>query len=147
MPNGLLAEAQPALRIRKKLTTKLSADRRMRALHFIEANLHKNISLADIAEAAAMSRFHFNRSFKVSMGTTPMKYLVERRLTRAKSHMACLRKALVDISHECGFGSQSCFTTAFRLANGDPPAAWRAKNVAQACEAACVEKCLMLQGN
>jgi AraC family transcriptional regulator len=41
------------------------------AIDLVEARLAEDISLEDLAGAAAMSPFHFSRSFKHVTGTTP----------------------------------------------------------------------------
>lgn len=103
----------------------LSDARRRHAIDFIEANLHRQITLADIASAAAMSLFHFNRSFKASMGVTPLRYVLGRRIAAARTMMLATDIPLAQVAHACGFPSQSHFTTVFKAETGTTPAAWR----------------------
>lgn len=99
--------------------------RKRRALEFIEANLGRCITLTEIAAAAALSPHHFSRAFKVSMGISPVRYLWRRRMDNAKMMMQAGRAPLVDIAFACGYSAQGNFTTAFKLATGMTPAAWR----------------------
>jgi hypothetical protein len=52
---------------------------------FIEGHLDEIISLQRLADIAQLSRFHFGRSFKHSFGLPPHRYLMNRRMERAKS--------------------------------------------------------------
>ena len=96
-----------------------------RALAFIEASLGKPIALDHIASAAGMSRHHFTRSFKEAVGMTPMRYLWSRRIRMSKAMLLGTDTSIIDVSHLCGFASQSHFTTMFRKSTGKTPAVWR----------------------
>ncbi len=62
----------------------LGGVRLRRVLALIEARLDNDISLAELAREAALSPFHFARGFKTATGTSPYRYLIERRLQRAR---------------------------------------------------------------
>lgn len=110
-----LARLQPGL-----------SDRRKRmALEYVEANLHAPITLAEMARAAALSPYHFTRSFKAAMGITPVRYIWSRRVERARAMLRDAAIPLVHVALACGFTSQSHFTTVFRQAIGVTPAAYR----------------------
>lgn len=51
---------------------------------YVQAHLEQSIKLADLAEVAGMSQFHFSRMFKQSMGITPHQYLLQQRIEQAK---------------------------------------------------------------
>jgi len=103
-----------------------AADLRMeRAKDFIEANLAGAVGLREIAESAGLTPFHFIRAFRRATGRTPIQYVAERRVARAKEFMRISDLTLADIAERCGFGSQASFTTTFRRVEGDTPAAWR----------------------
>lgn len=58
---------------------------RMRSVHeFIEDHLAECLALDTLAQIAAMSTFHFARSFKAAMGLSPHRYVVTRRMDRAR---------------------------------------------------------------
>ena len=71
-----LAAARPAKRA--ELLRRLT-----HAVDFMHANLQHDISLADIAAAAHLSRFHFLRLFQAVNRRTPVSYLRELRSRRA----------------------------------------------------------------
>lgn len=99
-----------------------------RVQEYVEENLSQSISLDEMAKISNMSAFHFIRSFKVAMGTTPVRYVLNRRVEKAKRMMLTTTKSLVEVSLSCGFSNQSHFTTAFKQATGITPSAWRAQS-------------------
>jgi AraC family transcriptional regulator len=91
---------------------------------FIEVNLDRSLSLADIAASCGLSPSHFARRFKSTMGVPPHQYLVQMRIERAKR----LLKAdmpIVQIALECGFTHQEHLTSVFRRGTGLTPAVFR----------------------
>src|SRR5215207_8262870 len=62
----------------------LSGGRLRRVREFINECLEQDLTLADIAESAGLSQFHFARAFKQTTGLTPQQYVTERRVERAK---------------------------------------------------------------
>jgi len=53
------------------------------AITYMEDHLCDDITLADIARSVHLSAFHFQRSFSLLTGRTPMEYLRKRRLSKA----------------------------------------------------------------
>lgn len=91
---------------------------------YIDANLSRTIRLPELAELMNMSIFHFSREFKAVANTSPMKYVLERRVEAAKR--ALIGPApLAEVALDVGFSSQSHFTTAFKTVTGVTPSAWR----------------------
>lgn len=103
----------------------LSNFRMKRLTEFIEANLHRPITLAEMAELCTVSQFHFTRLFKKRNGMTPMKFIGIKRVERSKKMLQDTGLTLAQIAHDCGFSSQSHFTGVFRLDTGTTPAAYR----------------------
>ncbi|WP_157467570.1 helix-turn-helix domain-containing protein [Edaphobacter aggregans] len=95
-----------------------------RAVEYIEANFLEDIRLAELAGVAGLSPSHFARAFKVSMGLTPHRWLVEQRIHRAKRLMAKNGKTISVAAHLAGFANQSHFTKAFRRVTGTTPGLW-----------------------
>jgi AraC family transcriptional regulator len=96
-----------------------------RVLAYIEEHLAEDITVADLANVACLSIFHFTRAFAATMGVPPHRYVSRRRLESAKAMLATGRASLGEIAFHCRFSSQSSFTRAFRRATGTTPAEYR----------------------
>jgi AraC family transcriptional regulator len=103
----------------------LDEGRLRRVLAYIEEHLADDITVADLANVACLSVFHFTRAFAASMGVPPHRYVSRRRLESAKAMIAAGRASLLEIALDCRFSSQSSFTRAFRRATGMTPAEYR----------------------
>jgi len=93
----------------------------IKALTFIETHLGEHFTLDDLARAAAVSRFHFARQFRVTMGTSPMDYLLRVRVERAKAILLEGEASISDTAAALGFFDQSHFGRTFRRIVGIPP--------------------------
>jgi len=108
-------------------TTKgLSPERLQRVRDYIEAHLDEDLSLTVLADIACLSPYHFSRSFKESIGAGPQRYVIQRRLERAKALMRRTDQPLALIAQEAGFADQSHLTSIFRREMGVTPGRYRA---------------------
>jgi AraC-like DNA-binding protein len=103
----------------------LSPPKLKRVIDFIEAHLHENIGLEDLARAAGLSANHFLRVFKLATGETPYHFLRARRLERARQLLAEDAMPLAELALECGFANQAHFTAAFSRELGISPGRYR----------------------
>jgi AraC family transcriptional regulator len=99
-----------------------------RTIDFMMANLAEPIGLADMADAAGLSRMHFAAQFRVTTGLQPHDYIQRRRIERAQELLANSDLPLVEIGFDVGFKSQSHFTTVFSRLVGQTPNVWRQSN-------------------
>ncbi|TIU30279.1 MAG: helix-turn-helix transcriptional regulator [Mesorhizobium sp.] len=96
-----------------------------RAVGMIAALSHGRPTLADLAKEVGVSRFHFWRAFKQSTGMTPHAFIAQRRLEQSAEMLRSTDLSATEIAMECGFGSSSHFTTAFKRAFGACPTEFR----------------------
>jgi AraC family transcriptional regulator len=96
-----------------------------RVTDYINDNLGEEITLAELAAVAGLSRFHFSRAFSRSTGCTPQQYLMKQRVERAKDLLADRKLPLAEIGLLAGFKNQSHFTTLFRKFTNLTPKVWR----------------------
>lgn len=95
-------------------------------LRYIEDNLSKRFTIADVARAAGYSSYHYCRLFHALTGDSVMGYARKRRLTVAAQQLTAGAKVrLIDLALDCGFESQAAFTRAFTRHFGVPPGAVR----------------------
>lgn len=99
----------------------LSPRQLARALEMIEKGIDGEVSLPSIAQAAGLSRFHFARAFKRSIGVSPIKHLINRRLDRACQMLRAGEVSVIDVSLACGYDNTSNFTRAFKGRYGVSP--------------------------
>ena len=121
----LLKNYTSANSVQETLHGGLSGYKLRRVKEFIDANLEEDLSLAEIAEVADLSQFHFARSFRKTTGQTPQQYLMEQRIERAKQLLSTDELPLVEVSLRTGFKNQSHFTTLFRKFTNLTPKLWR----------------------
>jgi AraC family transcriptional regulator len=93
---------------------------RRRIVDYITANVGADLRIASLARIAGLTSSQFVRAFRRAFGTTPHRYVVERRLERARALLAT-KQSLATIAYTLGFSSQGHFTQAFRRRYGDTP--------------------------
>jgi len=104
----------------------LSRERVQRVRDYIEAHLDDRLTLEELAGVACLSPFHFSRSFKQAVGVGTQRYVMQRRLERAKALMRRTNQPLALIAQEAGFSDQSHLTSIFRRETGMTPGQYRA---------------------
>lgn len=85
----------------------------------------ESITLADMAEVARLSQFHFSRMFLAATGVSPGRFLSAIRLHRAKTLLLTTSETVTDISYTVGYNSLGTFTTRFTKSVGIPPLRFR----------------------
>lgn len=90
---------------------------------YIDGNVAKSVSIADLAEIAGVSETHVHRSFKAHFGLSPHAFLIARRIERAKGQLA-KGMDITDVSLDCGFVDQSHLHRHFRKIVGVTPGAF-----------------------
>jgi AraC-like DNA-binding protein len=103
----------------------LPAWRLRRAIEMLEADLTDSPSIQQLAAAVDLTPGHFCTAFKQSTGYSPHRYLVNRKIAKAKELMANRNISLTEIALSSGFSSSSQFATTFRRINGGTPSAYR----------------------
>lgn len=104
----------------------LSRERLKRVCDYIEEHLDNRLTLTEIAGVACLSPYHFSRSFKQAVGVGPQRYVMQRRIERAKTLMRRTNQPLALIAQEVGFTDQSHLTSLFRREMGITPGRYRA---------------------
>jgi AraC-like DNA-binding protein len=94
----------------------------------MEANYMYNLKLSDYAQLASKSLSSFKREFEEFYGTTPGKWILEKRLERAKRLIQTSQKTISEITFECGFKNVSHFSRIFKENYKLSPSEFREKN-------------------
>jgi AraC-like DNA-binding protein len=96
-----------------------------RTKQFIQENLHRDITLVEIAEQCGLSVSHFARAFRCTTGHAPHRWVLDRRVETAKQHLERGELSLAQITVACGFSDPSHLSRAFAKKTGETPGAWR----------------------
>ncbi|MDO9356542.1 MAG: AraC family transcriptional regulator [Solirubrobacteraceae bacterium] len=103
----------------------LAREDRNRIVDFMEAHLHEAITLDALAALVPMSKYHFLRSFSLSTGLTPHRYLRQLRLRRAAELLRRTEDPVARISVAVGYVNSAKFAAAFRAQHGASPSRYR----------------------
>jgi transcriptional regulator GlxA family with amidase domain len=95
------------------------------ALRLLREDSAGDIPVVALARSCGLSRSHFIRAFKISMGLPPHHWLMRHRIERARELLARTNESIAEIAISCGFADQSHLTRVFRALVGVSPAAWR----------------------
>jgi AraC family transcriptional regulator len=103
----------------------LSPRRLQRVLEFIDVNLRDGISLAELAQVLAMSTGHFAHAFRQTTGLPPHRFVLERRIERAKSLLRDTDMPITEIAQHVGCASHSHLSVMFHRKTGLTPRNFR----------------------
>lgn len=84
-----------------------------------------NFSLAEMAEVAYMSPYHFSRMFHRVVGLPPFHFLGMMRLQHAKRLLVVSGLRVIDVANEVGYNSAATFSRRFSSLVGVPPSKLR----------------------
>jgi AraC family transcriptional regulator len=113
---------RPRVRIERG---RLTAAQIRRLDELIDVELANEISLDMLANAVGFSKAHFTRLFKATMGASPYRYVLSKRVDAASDLVKHSTASLAEIAAQSGFASQSHMTDAFSRVLGVPPGALR----------------------
>lgn len=106
----------------------ISGHRLRQALSFIEDNLKRDISLADIAQAAGVSVSHLKTIFRDATAVPVHQYVIQRRVERAKNLLSEGTLSIREVAQETGFAHQSHLAIHMRRILGCSPKALRPRD-------------------
>lgn len=101
--------------------------RLLRAKDRIDAASEEGWPIARLATVSGVSKAHFARSFKDAFGVPPHRYLLSRRIERAKALLRDTDMPVIEIALQTGWNSLGTFGRVFRDVTGLSPNALRAR--------------------
>ncbi|WP_156373803.1 MULTISPECIES: AraC family transcriptional regulator [unclassified Rhizobium] len=120
MADGLLRHADSA---KGKVGGKTDSAAIRRVCDYLQAQSERQVTSGELEKISGLDRFTLARHFRASLGTSPHRYLVMRRLERARGMIGSGR-SLVEIALETGFADQAHFTRHFKKTHGMTPGRW-----------------------
>jgi AraC family transcriptional regulator len=107
--------------IKRSFSEVLVPAKARRVIDYVETNLASNLRLAELSAVAGISRSHFARAFRNTVGMAPHTFVLQRRLTRAIELVKRRTLSLREVADQCGFADQAHLTRAYKAAFGHPP--------------------------
>jgi AraC-like DNA-binding protein len=104
----------------------LSASQRQRAIDYIRHSYMREISLPELSTAVGLSRSHFLRAFRNTLGTPPHAFVTMYRLHKAGELLRRMSLTLTQIAAGTGFSSHAHMAATFRQWLGFTPSELRA---------------------
>lgn len=95
------------------------------ALRAMHADVGRRWTLDELAAISHMSRSAFAAAFKAKVGTAPLTYLIEWRMSLARDALRSDTRSISELAAATGYESESAFSTAFRRVVGASPRYFR----------------------
>ena len=105
-----------------------SVTRTKQCLRYVQKHYMEDVSLEQLARSASISKSECLRCFRVTLQTTPYRYLMDYRLSIAARYLRESDEPIGAIAANCGFHQQSHFGKCFREKMGCTPAQYRLGN-------------------
>ncbi len=101
-----------------------------RALGYIARNYSAPISLNDLAAYCSVSRQQMIRYFRAALNTTPLQYITEYKMSRAKEMLFNHPQLTIkEIASELGYDNQHYFSRVFIRTCGETPSHYRYRTI------------------
>ncbi len=101
--------------------------RLLRAKDRMDAASHEEWPVRRLGRVSGVSEAHFARSFKEAFGIPPHRYLLTRRIERAKALLRDGDLPILQVALETGWNSLGTFGRTFRDVTGESPGELRAR--------------------
>lgn len=96
-----------------------------KAEHFLHRELHRELSIGELAEACGTSERSLLRHFRQHYGNTPLGHVQHLRVERAKALLETTLLSFEEIVERCGYSDASSFRKLFKRATSLTPAEYR----------------------
>lgn len=118
LENRTAASKEPA-------QNQIEMDRLLNMMSFIHMHYAEPLQVKQIADSASISTRGCLRCFQNIIGTTPMQYVMDVRIQKAKHLLSESRLSILETASACGFQSESYFIKIFRERTGLTPAKFK----------------------
>ena len=98
---------------------------------YIREHLSEELNLKTLAKGANLSASYFHKLFTGRFGVTPTEYVMQCRISAAKTMLLEGELSLDDIAEQCGFSSRSYFNYCFKQRTGQSPGQFRKENLSK----------------
>jgi AraC-like DNA-binding protein len=98
-------------------------------LEYIRQNLHRPITIVQLAEAAKLNPTYFSNLFSRYMGISPIQYINKRRIEESQRLLLRPDRTLYQIARAVGFSDEYYFSRVFKKIVGIAPDHYRKQDV------------------
>lgn len=109
----------------------------------MDAASHEEWPVSRLASVSGASQAHFARAFKQAFGVPPHRYLLTRRIERAKAMLRDTDLSITEIAFETGWTSLGTFGRVFREVTAENPTELRAREQGAAHQLDQVPHCFV----
>ena len=95
---------------------------------YIDNHFKENLTLDQLAGLVHVSKYHLSHAFQRSYGTSPISYLISRRIQESRFLLTETDHTLSQIARILGFSSLSYFSQSFRRLEGVSPMEYRRRH-------------------
>ena len=92
---------------------------------YMRDNLHKQLSLDDLAKVSKLSKYHFNRKYKALTGHSPLQHFIELKIEQACFLLESSHLRIADIAFQLGYDDPLYFSRVFRKVMAVSPSQYR----------------------
>ena len=96
-----------------------------KAVTFADKNIHRFVSVAEMAEIAGYHPSHFTKLFRNRFGVSPAQFTIQKKTHYAMDQLMNTVKSIAEISDSLGFSSQFYFCNFFKKQTGMTPTEYR----------------------
>ncbi|MDD7270808.1 MAG: AraC family transcriptional regulator [Spirochaetales bacterium] len=111
-----LRQLNENIKINQKINSHdgITYNRIKKVLRYIDDNLSEELNNDKLSKLIAVSESVLLKSFKQTIGLSPMQYVLKKRIDRARYLIITTDKKISDIASECGFNDMSYFSKIFK---------------------------------
>jgi len=96
---------------------------------FIHKNLHRNLTLTEIANAVNYNSTYISRLFPQMTGQNLFQYIMQEKISRAKEYLTQSNDSIQDIAEKLGFDTSQYFSSVFKKHTGFSPRDYRNRSI------------------
>ena len=97
-------------------------------LDYIRANIHRNMTVSELANHIKLNETYLSKLFKKEMGCSVSEYIRNEKVTEARWLLAYTDKTSIEIATDLSFSSHSYFISVFKKVTGKTPKEYRNEN-------------------
>lgn len=108
----------------------LSAEKTLQSIgvrikEYIDAHYLEDLKLSEIAAALHINPYYLSHTFKNLTGSSPMSYIIRRRIDEAQNLLLTTNLTITTIAMECGYNNSNYFQSVFKNIVGMTPGKYR----------------------